>query len=74
MVSHKPMELAWQNSKLITGEVATEVKKLKAQDGHDLWVHGSGDLIQTLLSNRLVDTLYLWIFPVTIGKRKYRLR
>jgi len=70
VVSHKPTELSWHNSALITGDVAAEIKKLKEQDGPDLWVHGSGNLIQTLLSNHLVDTLHVWIFPVTIGNGK----
>jgi dihydrofolate reductase len=70
VISHKPMELTWQNSALITGDVAAELRKLKGQSGNDLWVHGSGNLIQTLLANNLVDTLYAWIFPVTIGKGK----
>ncbi len=70
VVSHKPTELPWHNSTLITGDVAAEIKKLKEQDGPDLWVHGSGNLIQTLFSNHLVDTLHVWIFPVTIGNGK----
>jgi dihydrofolate reductase len=46
------------------------LKKLKAEDGPDLWVHGSGNLIQTLLKHHLIDRLYLWIFPVTVGGGK----
>jgi dihydrofolate reductase len=70
VVSHKSMDLTWHNSILITGDVAAKLKNLKSQDGNDLWVHGSGKLIQTLLANDLVDRLHLWIFPVTIGKGK----
>ena len=49
VVSHEPMELSWNNSMLITNDVVSEIKKLKEKDGPDLWMHGSGNLIQTLL-------------------------
>src|SRR5262245_3356020 len=70
VVSHKRMELAWQSSTLITGDLSVEIRKLKAQSGDELWVHGSGNLIQTLLANQLIDTFYVWVFPVIIGKGK----
>jgi dihydrofolate reductase len=47
-----------------------EIKKLKQSDGPDLSVWGSGNLIQTLLSNNLVDRMHLWTFPLTIGSGK----
>ena len=47
-----------------------EIQKLKQQDGPDLQVHGSGNLIQTLLSHDLVDEFWLKIFPVTLGTGK----
>ncbi len=47
-----------------------EIKKLKQQDGPDLQVHGSSNLIQTLLAHDLVDELWLKIFPVTVGTGK----
>ncbi|OGO28093.1 MAG: riboflavin biosynthesis protein RibD [Chloroflexi bacterium RBG_16_54_18] len=70
VVSHRPMQLTWQNSTLVTGDVAAELINLKQQNGDDLWVHGSGKLIQTLLANHLVDRLYVWTFPVTVGEGK----
>ncbi len=70
VVSHTPMKLSWKNSKLITGDVATEIKKLKEEDGPDLWVWGSGNLIQTLLANHLIDTMHVWTFPITVGSGK----
>jgi len=70
VVSHSPLKLTWNNSMLITGDVVAEIKKLKEKDGPDLWVHGSGNLIQTLLENNLVDTMHVWIFPVTVGNGK----
>jgi dihydrofolate reductase len=60
----------WQNSTLLRGDVAEEVQKLKDQDGGEIQVHGSGNLVQTLLKNDLVDTLSIWHFPVVLGKGK----
>jgi dihydrofolate reductase len=70
VVSHTLADLPWQNSTLITKDVVTQIKKLKEQDGPDLWVHGSGNLIQTLLEHHLIDTMHVWTFPVTVGSGK----
>ena len=70
VVSHKPFELSWNNSALITGDVVSALKKLKNLDGPDLWVWGSGNLIQTLLQNNLIDRMHIWTFPVTLGTGK----
>ena len=47
-----------------------DIKKIKKQSGPDLQVHGSGELIQTLLKHDLVDELWLKIFPITLGGGK----
>ncbi len=70
VVSHASFAPAWNNSTCITGDVVAELKKLKDMDGPDLWVHGSGDLIQTLLKHHLIDRMHLWIHPITIGTGK----
>jgi dihydrofolate reductase len=62
--------LDWSNSELIKGDVAKEVRILKQQDGPEIQVHGSGNLIQTLLKHDLVDELWLKIFPITLGRGK----
>lgn len=62
--------LEWDKSVLIEGDAAEGVAALKKQDGPELQVHGSGDLIQTLLRSNLVDEFRLWIFPVVIGSGK----
>lgn len=69
-VSHEPIELPWQNSKLITGDVVARIKELKAGEGSALKVIGSGNLAQTLLTNDLVDEMYLMTFPITLGTGK----
>jgi dihydrofolate reductase len=70
VASRKAIKPAWKNSTHLSGDAAAAVRKLKEQDGPDLQVHGSGDFIQTLLKNDLVDELWLKIFPVTLGGGK----
>lgn len=62
--------LDWSHSHRLGADVAAEIMKLKAQDGGEIQVHGSGDLVQTLLAHDLVDTLRLWHFPVVLGAGK----
>ena len=70
VVSGTARSLGWANSTLLKGDVAQEVRRLKEQGGPELQVHGSSNLIQTLLKNDLVDELRLKIFPITLGKGK----
>jgi dihydrofolate reductase len=70
VVSHTSFKPSWHNSVCVTGEVVSQIKKLKEQDGPDLWVWGSGNVIQTLLKNNLIDRMHLWIHPLTIGTGK----
>ena len=62
--------LEWSNSQLLEDEVAVAVPRLKEQDGPELQVHGSADLIQTLIALDLIDEFRLWIFPVVVGPGK----
>jgi dihydrofolate reductase len=61
----------WKNSVFLTS--VDDIKKIKESEGADLQVHGSGELIQTLLKHDLVDEMWLKIFPVTLdtGKRLF---
>ena len=63
-------KVTWNNSHLLKGTVAEEVQKLKTEDGGEIQVHGSGDLLQTLLRHDLVDALRIWSFPVVLGTGK----
>lgn len=62
--------VTWNNSSLLKGDIAGEITALKAQDGGEIQVHGSGNLLQTLFAHDLVDTLRIWQFPVTLGSGK----
>jgi dihydrofolate reductase len=66
--SHPMLE--WGPSVLIEGDAAEGVARLKKEDGPELQVHGSGNLIQTLMRHSLVDEYRLWIFPLVIGSGK----
>ena len=59
---------AWNNSVLIQNDVVAEIARLKAQDGRDLTVHGSGALVQTLMQHDLVDVYRLLVYPVVLGQ------
>jgi dihydrofolate reductase len=70
VASKKLTKLDWNNSELIKGDVWNEIKKIKEQDGPEIQVHGSGNLIQMLLKHDLVDELWLKVFPITLGAGK----
>lgn len=70
VVSHRRFEPDWVNTKVVSGDVPAALRTLKAQDGPDLIVWGSGNLIQTLLREKLVDRMHVWTHPVTIGTGK----
>jgi dihydrofolate reductase len=66
--------LAWQNSTLLRGEVPEAVRELKNEDGGDLQVIGSTQLVQTLMEHDLVDEYRFMIDPIVLGggKRLFR--
>ena len=65
MTSHE-----WQPSVFLNGDIAEKVAKLKQEQGPDLHVWGSGDLLQTLMKHDLVDVFWLMIYPITLGAGK----
>lgn len=60
----------WANARLIDGDIPAAINRLKQDDGPPLQVHGSWQLIQTLLAHDLIDEFRLWIFPVLVGAGK----
>ncbi len=70
VVTSKLTKLPWQNSVVLTGDITEQVKQLKTQDGPLLQVHGSWQLVQTLIAHGLVDEFRIWTFPVVVGSGK----
>ena len=68
VMSHTMGRSDWQNSVFLKS--VDDIKKLKNSEGSDIQVHGSGNLIQTLLKHDLVDELWLKTFPITLGPGK----
>ena len=62
--------LDWGPAVLIGDDLADAIAELKRGEGPELQVHGSGNLIQTLLENGLVDEFHVWVFPVLVGPGK----
>lgn len=60
----------WQPSRFLSGDIAEKVREIKQQDGPDIYVMGSADLLQTLFKNDLVDEMELMIIPITLGTGK----
>jgi hypothetical protein len=65
MTSHQ-----WQPSVFLNGNIAEKITKIKQQEGPDLHLFGSANLVQTLLKHDLVDAFWLKIFPITLGAGK----
>jgi dihydrofolate reductase len=60
----------WQPSMFLSGDIAEKVAQIKQQQGSDLHVWGSGNLIQTLIKHDLIDAFWLMIYPITLGVGK----
>lgn len=70
VATHSPGTLTWVNSQSLGSDVAARLRELKTQEGPDLLVQGSSELMQTLLANDLVDEYRLLIYPLVLGKGK----
>jgi dihydrofolate reductase len=70
VVSSTLSEPEWNNTTVLKGDVAKEVAKLKQEHDGDIVVHGSPQLVQTLIANDLVDEFHLMVFPVVLGSGK----
>jgi dihydrofolate reductase len=68
VVSTAPFDPPWANTTVLSGDVASAIRELKAEGGGELQVHGSGVLIRWLLDNDLVDEINLLTFPVILGQ------
>jgi dihydrofolate reductase len=70
VVSKTPMSPTWENTVVLKDNVVDGLRELKKQDGPNLHVWGSGNFVQTLFKNDLVDELWLKIYPITLGSGK----
>ena len=70
VASRSRAELPWGPAALLDGDVVAAVAALKLQDGPELQVHGSSELLQTLVPAGLVDELRVLTFPVVLGRGK----
>lgn len=70
VVSKTLAKADWKNSTLIKGDAVKEIIELKKQEGPEIQVHGSSNLVQTLLKNDLIDEFRVWTFPLVIGAGK----
>ena len=70
VVSSTLIEPEWNNSTVLKGDLAEEVRKLKQEQDGDIVVHGSARLVQTLLQHDLVDELRLMVYPLVLGSGK----
>jgi dihydrofolate reductase len=70
VVSSTLTDPEWTNSTVLSGDLATEVSKLKEELDGDIVVHGSAQLAQALVDQGLVDELRLMVFPVVLGTGK----
>jgi dihydrofolate reductase len=70
VVSSTLKDPTWNNSTVLSGDLADEVQKLKEKHDGDIVVHGSAQLVQGLLENDLVDELRMMLFPVVLGSGK----
>jgi len=68
--TQSPAIASSQNSQLLEGPLADAVTAVKAQDGPEIQVQGSADLIQSLHADGLIDEFNVWTFPVILGKGK----
>lgn len=70
VATHRPDTLTWQNTQSLGPDIVATLRGLSQEDGPDLLIQGSGNLIQTLLANGLIDEIRLMIFPLLLGKGK----
>ncbi|RVA74586.1 dihydrofolate reductase, partial [Mesorhizobium sp. M7A.F.Ca.US.006.04.2.1] len=70
VATHRPDTLTWQNTQSLGPDIVAELRRLKQEDGPDLLIQGSGNLIRTLLANGLIDEIRLMVFPLLLGNGK----
>jgi dihydrofolate reductase len=72
-VASKSLEepLEWSNSQLLKGDVADEVRTLKDQDGRNILMYSSVELMQALMEDGLIDEYRIWVHPLVLGSGRH---
>lgn len=70
VVSTTLQELTWNNSRLLTGNLADAIVRLKQQPGQNILIGGSGELVRSLGQHNLIDEYNLLVYPVVLGGGK----
>jgi dihydrofolate reductase len=73
VVSNSLQSAEWQNSEIISGDVAQKLTDIKAEDGGDITMSGSPTTVRWLLRNGLLDELNLLVHPIVVGDGMTRL-
>ncbi|WP_413291258.1 dihydrofolate reductase family protein [Bdellovibrio sp. HCB337] len=68
VVSHTLEKATWENSKILKGDLVTEVRKLKQESGPDIAILGSGSIVAPLVQAGLIDEIQIVLNPVVLGK------
>ena len=61
-------EVSWNNTRLVKGDMAAEIRKMKTEPGDDMTILGSGSIVSQLAQERLIDELQIVVHPVVLGK------
>jgi dihydrofolate reductase len=67
VVSSTLEKLEWNNAKLLKQDFITEVQNLKQGSGQDIAIHGSGQLLNSLMEHGLIDEFHMMVFPIVVG-------
>ena len=70
VVSSTLSKVDWPGSKLVKGDLAEEIRRLKREPGHDLLLSGSAQLFNALMKENLIDVYRFMVHPVVLGKGK----
>jgi len=70
VVSATLNKVDWPGSKLVKGDLAEEIRRLKREPGHDLLLSGSARLFNALMKENLIDLYRFMLHPVVLGKGK----
>ena len=73
VVSNTLTKADWENSEIVSGDVASRIAELKAEDGGDLVMSGSATTVRWLLREGLLDELHLLVHPIVVGEGMARL-